>query len=47
MVQEATIKNKEVATNGNGLGVEVVLKNSKVKLGEIGMVVDVNKITCH
>jgi hypothetical protein len=47
VVQEATIKNKEVATNGNGLGVEVVLKNSKVKLGEIGMVVDVNKITCH
>jgi len=35
-----------VATNGNGFGVEIVLKNSKVQLSEIGMVVDVNKITC-
>jgi hypothetical protein len=30
VVQEATIKGKEVATNGNGLGVEVLPKNSKV-----------------
>ncbi len=43
---KATIKGKEVATNGNGLGVEIVSKNSKVRLGEIGMVVDVNKMAC-
>ncbi len=41
---EATIKSKEVATNGNGLGVEIVSKNSKIQLGKIRMVVDVNKM---
>jgi hypothetical protein len=33
-----------MAINGNGLGVELELKNSKVRSSEIGVVVHVNKV---
>jgi hypothetical protein len=46
MVEEATKKSKEVATNENGLGVEFILKKSKAQLGELEMVVHVNKMAC-
>jgi hypothetical protein len=38
MAKEMATKCKEVATNGNGLGIELIPKNSKVRLGEIKMV---------
>jgi hypothetical protein len=44
MVQEVARKCKKVTTNGNGLGIEVVPKNSKVQSGEINIVVHVNKM---
>jgi hypothetical protein len=45
MVEEANEKGKEVATNGNGLGVELKSKNSKVWLSKIRVVVHANKMT--
>jgi hypothetical protein len=33
-----------VATNGNGLGIELNLKNFKVRLGEVKVVVRANKM---
>jgi hypothetical protein len=44
MAKEMVGKCKEVATNGNGLGIELILKNSKAQLGEIKMVVHINKM---
>jgi hypothetical protein len=44
MVEEATKKNKEVATNRNGLGVELESKNSKARLGKIRVLVHANKM---
>jgi hypothetical protein len=35
---------KGVATNGNGLAIKFGLKNSKARLGEIEVVVHVNKM---
>jgi hypothetical protein len=46
MVEEAVGKGKAVVTNKNGLGVEIGLKNSKVRLGEIGVIMHVNKMAC-
>ncbi len=37
-------KCNEVATNGNGLGIELISKNSKARLGKIKVVVHVNKM---
>jgi len=44
MVKETIGKAREWQTNGNGLGVKLGLKNSKVRLGEIEVVVHVNKM---
>jgi hypothetical protein len=45
VAKAVTRKIKEVITNGNGLGVNPIPKNSKAYLGEIGMVVHANKMT--
>jgi hypothetical protein len=45
VVEEVTRKIKELATNGNGLEVNLIPKNSKAWLCEIGMVVHANKTT--
>ncbi len=44
MVEEAIEKGKEVATNRNGLGIELKLKNSKAWLGKIEVVMHANKM---
>ncbi len=46
MAEEVVGKCKEVATNGNGLGIKLIPKNSKVHLSEIKMVVHANKMAC-
>jgi hypothetical protein len=46
MVEKMAGKGKGVATNENGLGVELGLKTSKFRLGKIGVVVHVNKMAC-
>jgi len=46
MVEEVAGKGKGVAANESGLGVELGLKNSKFHLGEIRVVVHVNKMAC-
>jgi hypothetical protein len=45
MKEETTKKGKEVATNGNGFGVGLESKNSKVRLSKVRVVVRVNKTT--
>jgi hypothetical protein len=45
MMEKTTKKGKEVAINGNGFGVGLESKNSKVRLGKVGVVVRVNKTT--
>ncbi len=42
--EEAVEISKGVATNGNGLGIELNLKNFKVRLGEVKVVVRANKM---
>jgi hypothetical protein len=44
VAEEVVGKCKEVATNGNGLGIELISKNSKAQLGNIKIVVHVNKM---
>jgi len=46
VVEEVARKGKGVVTNKNGLGVEIGSKNSKAQLGEIGVVMHVNKMAC-
>lgn len=46
MEEETTGKNKGVATNKIELRVKFKLKNSKAQLGEIEVVVHVNKMSC-
>jgi len=44
VAKEVVGKCKEVTTNGNGLGIELILKNFKVRLSKIKMVVHANKM---
>jgi hypothetical protein len=45
-MKEAIGKGKGVTTNKNGLGVELISKNSKAQSNEIGVVVCANTIVC-
>jgi hypothetical protein len=45
-MEEATRKGKGMATNRNELGVELKLKNSKIQLGDVKVVVCANKMAC-
>jgi hypothetical protein len=44
--EEAIEIGKGVATNGNGLGIELGLKNFKARLGEVKVMVRANKMAC-
>jgi hypothetical protein len=45
-VEEVARKGKGGTTNGNGFGVELGLKNSKVRSSKIEVVVHANKMAC-
>jgi hypothetical protein len=44
MMEKTTKKGKEVTINGNGFGVGLESKNSKVQLGKVKVVVCANKM---
>jgi hypothetical protein len=45
-MEEVGRKGKGMATNRNGLGIELISKNSKVQSSEIGVVVCPNIMVC-